>query len=264
MANPLDNYHGDIVEESFKYKINFLEWWEFREKIKAGADVNLIVRKDGSQISNDLKNEFSTFGRTNYIVYNSIASAFDNIETINKVSVFDANHLFNLRKLISETYYHFGVALDNISRIIYILFCDGKVDIRIIKDIDYGKLKKRVNNNSIKGFALNEPAQISEICNVRNHLTHYWNVIQMSKNNGIFWPNIIRQEKGIIWWYENPKNLIGMDSNYSQIPNSAYTINVKIMVGQDYEEIKKYISMLYSLCTAKINDWLTRNNLMFR
>jgi len=261
MTHNLSQYNGDPVENHFKNQIDFVAWWEFREKIRAGINVDLIKHYDRAQIKNDLKYEFTTFGRANYTIYNSIASAYINIQAIKNLQSADMLYTFQLKKLISETYYHFRVSLDNISRIIYVLYFNGSVKKKDIDSIDYGRLKGYLNNKVVT-FSINEPPIIDEINELRHHLTHYWNTMQIIRNNGVFWPDIMRKKRGFIWWYEG--DLIGMDNNYNRTDNSDFNLNVVMMVENDFEEIKKYLSVIYSKCANQIDKWLEKNNLTFQ
>ena len=265
-GHELDKYSGDRIENEYKYKLNFEEWWKFREKVRAGIDVDRLRMKDGTAVGNENKYKYSAFGRANYIVYLSLASAYENISRINKLDPRDVLQYFLFNKLVAETYYHYGVAIDNIARIILILFGDKHASVKEVNEVDYGKfISGRYSHIKVIGAVRLENEKIKEVIQTRNNLTHYWKTSASVKSSDVFWPEILREKKGgVFWWYRGKNRLETLNDKFEDLGRDAHNLNVRKMIDDDFRIVLEFLSSIYKSSFDQVDQWLEKNGLVLQ
>jgi hypothetical protein len=273
--NELNGYLGDTVEEYYKYILDFVEWWRFREITLAGISVEKIERTDGNPITDEDQYKFSCFGRCNYSIYLSLIAAYEGKnkfrEILNSV-IEQGRKLPLLQDRLCTVYFNFGKALDNMGRLLCIIFNRDNLSIEQYQMMDFGRFCRDFSQQNNQYHNLNcdiNNTQLKKIINIRNHLTHYWIFTYKynQERRTYTFPYIIRTERGLIWWHVSDRGRIQVLINH-QTRNVSEIFRQEIgaidMMENDFGFIKSFLSDLYQQARIEFPNWLQRNNLRLR
>lgn len=192
----LINYNESIIRDVFRLKIE--NWAKFRFSIQVGTETTHL---NGENVSDEAKDAYLSLGKCHYEVVCSLGYAY---------KAFQDTHIENpfiCEKAIKEFYFHSGVLLDVISRIVFIINIpdshstknkNGTYDKHLI---DRGTLINNKRKAHIADYLpFLESSLILELVNVRNSMAHYWRIPNM---NGTMWPRSeLKKTKAFAWPYD--------------------------------------------------------------
>jgi hypothetical protein len=187
-----------VVRDCFRLKIE--NWAKFRHAIGVGTDDTHL---QGSSISDDVRDAYRDLGKAHYEVVCSLGYC--------KYALLDMQfgNSFVVDKAIKDFYFHGGVLLDNLSRLIYIINDPDAVSKKNKKGeygrrtIDRGTLIQNKSAAIATYITLIDSSPVSEFVAIRVALTHYWRIPIVNGE----WPRDQLRSKAFAWPYHDPQFL---------------------------------------------------------
>ena len=188
-----------IVRDVFHLHVE--NWARFRYAIGVGSDP---AHLQGSSISDALKDAYGELGKCHYEVVLSLGYC--------NLSLLELNfgNSFVLRKAIKDFYFHGGVLLDNLSRLVYIVNHPDAVTANTKKDGTGDYVRRAIDRTMlVKKHATHigmyiphiDSPMLDEFSMTRNAMAHYWAI---PFDNGK-WPRDQLRDKALAWPYHEPK-----------------------------------------------------------
>ena len=213
MPIPKDfDYHQLVLDplESFTrdaFGLNIENWAKFRHTIAVGTDPDHLK---GTSVSDDLKSAYRELGKCHYEVVRSLGFCYL------ALSQFNFGNFFVQEKSIKDFYFHAGVLLDNLSRLVYIVnvpdapsatYPSKKNPGKLIRwGIDRTKLLQDWKHCIPAYLPHLDNNLINELTAVRNAHAHYWKIpCQFEPSKGGCWPRDQLRQKAFAWPHHDTK-----------------------------------------------------------
>ncbi|MEO6302948.1 MAG: hypothetical protein ABIP51_07230 [Bacteroidia bacterium] len=226
--------------------VNVDEWVKFRHIVRIGLDsVVLKPTKKGSKTKSLIKT-FPDIGKSHYQAVTNLGFCKQSLLDAEK---YEKENEFLFEKALYDFYYHAGVVLDSVGRLIFIILIKDATTRKKNKKpksgpyrhwVDWGKVIGEIKSKNKKGFAkLYSNKQTKEIINIRNNYTHNWGIVKGKNLNTdeYFWPLAVRTKRNYKWpWGQDSKTYTG-----------DYKTNVRIvtMLQTDFQHIENEFNVIF-------------------
>lgn len=189
------NYNELVIRDVFRLKVE--NWTKFRFSINVGTETTHLA---GRNVSDEAKDAYLCLGKCHYEVVCSLGYAY---------KAFQDAHIGNpfiCEKAIKEFYFHGGVLLDILSRIVFIInipdshSAKNRTGAYAKHLIDRGELLKKHRTYIADYLRFLESSLILEFVNIRNSMAHYWRI--PNKDNTMWPRSELQHRRAFAWPYD--------------------------------------------------------------
>jgi hypothetical protein len=210
--------------------MNVENWAKFRYAINIGTDP---CHLQGNSISEEVKSAFRELGKGHYEVVCSLG--YCNLTLLDLM----LGSPFVFHKAVKDFYFHGGVLLDNISRLIFIINIPNAAS---DKDKNGALMRHKIDRSSLaNNYSKHITSYIPHISNpliieftsLRNAFAHYWRIPMINGQ----WPRDQLRDKALAWHnepqfkiYSNWQDIIAiMKEHFEELKRSQDAIFGKLL-----------------------------------
>ncbi|MBK5277235.1 MAG: hypothetical protein JJE09_00060 [Bacteroidia bacterium] len=242
-----------LIRDTLKLSIE--NWAKFRYAINIGIDSSVLSAE--ITIDDKIKQAYRELGKSHYEVVTSLGNTHLAFLDAEKHQYKRGHILFT--KPVKEFYFHIGILLDNLARLIYLINhpkAAKEYDKRgfVRHYLDWGQVRQ--SEFATKQFynQFFDDLQVVEILNIRNNLAHNWFPIPMKDENNIqILPLEIRNSRNYLWPFEERTEF---DEKYKN------WVPVICMLQNDLGYIDRFQSNLFGQLIINIYQFEKNNNVI--
>jgi len=243
------------------HRLNLNEWIRFRHAIAVGNDAAELLPQGGKSISEELKIEYQTLGKSHYQSVVHPVSAYQCLEIVRRGPPTELAEWGTYFRAQPEFYFHIGACLDGIARVAYILLTHGQKNRqKELNFADYASTGKYDTGTSKRIFKpefaqigkLVQQFSIEGVYQIRNGVTHGWQLPGMIRNGRTYWPEEIRTERFLAWPY----------IEIERFKKYTWKRTIEEILGDDYSNVEKFFNGSYSYFVSKVGDWERNNSVL--
>lgn len=261
----IDDASLDVVERHVTddLGIDLQEWGAFRRAIKTGTEVQYLhFLQDAAgnllcTVPVDLvERAYEETGKTHYEMVRSLGFAHlsRNQATQLHAGVAAINTKMQFDKSVKDFYFHLGSFLDSLSRLMFIFNRVQNVTTAGNRErVNFGN-ESQMNSPTLVQNPTTYPfkylgtflAQLREIKNVRNAITHSWKIPEIIANNLYHYPSTVRTQTNFQWWHEDPALVANVEAG------TVALLPILQMLENDYQTMIQYQSFAFGILRADI------------
>lgn len=241
------------------FRLNLLEWMRFRHLIYVGNDASKLLPSTGQAVPESLAVEYQTLAKSHYQSVSHLVCAYHCLEIVRKGQPNEPIAYAAYFRAQPEFYYHLGASFDGVARVAFILCTHGQQS-RVKKIFSWSYSDTRKWNKGTKKFEFLAPFQelgklvnqhsIEEIYQIRNGVTHGWQIPALIESGKAYWPEEIKTQRFLAWPY----------IEIAQFRKYTWKQTIEQIMEAHYANAEQFFNAAFKYLVVKISDWENAND----